>query len=236
METEIEIIQQDPETSFTRAISKLIESANAVRVQPALQDTITDASQGVARRFNVDQAELASVLTEKAPYYLATINTTEAGWQESFNRWCRTVAGNHARNILKHRKTEKKYEDLVIHLNSDGKRNSHRIYRSDVRTPEQELSIREDAPIWEVRADDIRERVRRVIIEDVVIADLWSRGYTPPQIAKLLKKHPKTVYGKLEKLHKLVIRELGITVTKSNRVIIREGLRELFSNCLRGLS
>jgi hypothetical protein len=74
-----------------------------------------------------------------------------------------------------------------------------------------------------------------VILEDALIADLWSKGFSPKRIAEHLNKPVKTIYGKLEKMQKAVILEIGIVETPRNHSLIKPGLRELYGSSLRGL-
>jgi hypothetical protein len=235
METEINVSERDSETDLIQAISRFHEALNTLMVQPEIQGIINKSSQGVGRKFNIDEAELAEFLSKRLPYYLATINTANPDWEELLSRWCRSVVNKHGLNILNHHsETKKKHEDLVMHLNTKGKRNSRRMLKSDVPTPEDELSIKEEEPIWEARAEDIRAKTRPLISEDEAV-ELWSKGCKPKHIAEILKKSPKTIYDRLSKKHKAVIQEIGFIEPekdKKNKALIKEGLRELYANSL----
>jgi len=232
METGIDVTERGAETNIIHSISQYHAALNALVVRPEIQNPINRSAHAVGLEFNIDEAELAEHITQRLPHFLATINIANPDWEEQLSRWCRSVARKHGLNILNHRSdTEKKYEDLTIHLNSKGKQNSHRMLRSDIPTPEDELSMKEEAPIWEARAEDARARTRALISEDPV-AYLWSKGYKPRQIAALLNKSPKTIYGRLSRLHKAVIQEIGFTESAENKALIKEGLRELYANSL----
>jgi hypothetical protein len=200
-------------------------------VQPEIQDEINKSSDGVGRELKIDEAEIAEYVSRKLPYYLATIDTTDPEWRELLSRWCRAVAGKHGLNIVKRREAERKHEDLITHLNSIGKRNSRRVFKSDIPTPEDEVSQKEEELIWEARAEDIHARTRRLISTDPS-SSLWGQGYKPKQIAEILKKSPKTIYGKLKKKQKAVMEEIGLTESDENKAILKKGLRELYANSL----
>lgn len=237
METGIPITEPKSDADVVHALSKFQEALNALLVQPAIQEVINRSSRKVANNFNIDEAALATFLTNKLPSHLATINTAEPDWLEQLSRWCQTVVEHRGLNILKHRKlTEKNHEDLVTHLNSAGKRNQRRVLKSDIPTPEAELSQKEQVRLWQARAIDIRARVLGVITEDIVIAKLWIQGHNAKEIAKMLDKPAKTVYGKIGKMHKAVVQEIGFTPSDENKGLMKPGLRELIANSLEGLA
>jgi hypothetical protein len=237
MGTGIKITGPNSEAEAIHAISTFHQALNALMVQPAIQDVINQSAQKVAIHLNIDEAALATFLTDKLPSYLANINTADADWLELLSRWCMTVVENRALNILKHRKcTEKNHEDLITHLNSTGKRNQRRVLKTDTPTPEEVLSQKEEARAWQARAIDLRDRVRGVLTEDVVIAKLWIEGYTPKEIAKILNKPAKTVYGKIGKMHKAVVQEIGFTPSDDNKGLLKPGLRQLISKSLEGIA
>jgi hypothetical protein len=235
MRSDINIIEMASSSDVISAISQYKTSLNRLIIQPAIQEVITTTSRRAAQQFNVDEADLASFLSHKLPVYFPSINTVDINWPEQLISWSSTVVTNRSRNILKHKKTEKTHEELVTHLNSIGKRNKHRVFKSPIPTPEDELSIKEQEPIWAARTTDIHSRVRRVITEDILIADLWSKGFSPRMIAEYLNKPDKTIYGKLEKIYKAVILEIGIIETPTNRSLVKQGLRELYGSALQDL-
>jgi hypothetical protein len=69
-----------------------------------------------------------------------------------------------------------------------------------------------------------------------VIAKLWIEGYTPKEIAKILNKPAKTVYGKIGKMHKAVVQEIGFTPSDDNKGLLKPGLRQLISKSLEGIA
>lgn len=237
MGTGIKITGPNSEAEVANALSTFQQALNALMVQPAIQDVINQSARKVAIKLNIDEAALATFLSDKLPSYLATINTSDADWFELLSRWCMTVTEHRALNILKHRKlTEKNHEDRVTHLNSTGKRNQQRMLKTDVPTPEEQLSQKEEARLWQARAIDLRARVLGVITEDIVIAKLWIEGYTAKEIAKILNKPAKTVGGKIAKLQKAVVQEIGFIPSAGSKGLMKPGLRQLIANSLEGLA
>ena len=237
MGTGIKITGPNSEAEAIHAISAFQQALNALMVQPAIQDVINQSARKVADNFNIDEAALATFLSDKLPSYLVNINTSDAEWLELLSRWCITVTENRGLNILKHKKsTEKNHEELVTHLNSTGKRNQRRVLKTDTPTPEEVLSQKEQARVWQTRVIDLRDRVRGVITEDVVIAKLWIEGYEAKEIARILNKPAKTVYGKIGKMHKAVVQEIGFTPSEDNKGLMKPGLRQLIASSLEGLA
>jgi hypothetical protein len=231
MTIEVDTTARDSNTNIIQRIARFKAALNELMVQPEIQGPINQGSEGVARKLNVDEAEVADFVSHKLPCYLATINITDPEWPELLRRWCRSVAGKYGLNILRRREPEKKYEDLETHLNSNGKRNSKPVFKPDIPTPEDELSQKEQETIWEARSEDIHARTCSLIATDDV-ANLWSQDYTPKQIAALLKKSPKTIYGRLKKKQKEVMKAIGLKESAENKAIIKKGLRELYANSL----
>lgn len=232
---EIKDTEFSPDT-LMESMCQFRTALNKVMSDTWIQNVIADSANTKSRIFKLDQAdELAAILSDKLPSYIATINIADEAWRESLIAWCHKVSENQCKNTLKHKKVEKKYEELVIHQNSSGRWNSQPVISSIVPTPEDELVAKEEAPIWEARAVDIRLKVRRIITEDMRIAELWSKGHQVKEIAAILNKPEKTIYGKLERMLKAVIQEIGIVENSKDRTMIKEGLRELFGSSLRGL-
>lgn len=227
-------IQPDPTIIYS--ICNYQAALKQLIIEPGIQKVIDRISLKVAAEFHLDAAALATYLSSKLPIYLATIDTSKEDWEELLSRWCQTVTKHCALNILRHQnETEKKHEDIVTHLNSKGKRNSRPVLTSHVPTPEEELLNKEKEELWKARSNDIRDKVLRAIMEDVTIAGLWSKGYKGIEIAKILNKPKSTVQGKLKKIQKAVIAEIGIIPSEDNKALIKAGLRELIANSLSGV-
>jgi len=237
MGTGIKLTGPNSEAEAIHALSTYQQALNALMVQPAIQDVINQSARKVSINLNIDEAALATFLSDKLPSHLANINTADADWLELLSRWCMTVVENRALNILKHKKcTEKNHEDRFTHVNSTGKRNQQRMVKTDIPTPEDLLSQKEEARLWQARAVDLRARVLGVITEDIVIAKLWIERYTAKEIAQILNKPAKTVSGKISKLQRAMIQEIGFIPSKDNKGLMKPGLRQLIANSLEGLA
>lgn len=151
---------------------------------------------------------------------------------EVFEAWSRTVIRRHCLNRLRHSEVVRKHAESVVQMNCAAKRNSIPIERSVVPTPEDELIEKEEKRKWAFLASEIHDKVRQVIAEDV-IASRWSQGQALQEIACEVDQPLSTVYRKLHQIQRAVLKAIAIEVTEENRVLIREGLRELFANSLQ---
>jgi hypothetical protein len=172
---------------------------------------------------------LASQYNEKLCSEIHTVSNPEA-----LAGWLLKVGENYCKNLYKHSRVVKRHEEYVEHLNIAGRRNSIPVAISSASTPEDELIEKEEQPIWDERMSEIRRKVRRIVLEDAIIASLWGKGEKPETIAKEIQKSPATVYRKLAMMQKAVIEEVGLIETVENKTLIKEGLRELFANALEG--
>lgn len=243
METEIDITNVEPNVDITdtapqaiinEAIAKAkaaFEALNALLLNSWTEEMVDRISNALARQFNLDQEDLAEVLLEKLRFEIHTVARPEA-----LPAWSFRVVENHCKNVFKHSKVVKRHEDFVEHVNSGGKRNSIPVAKSAALNPEEQLIEKEEEPIWDARMLETRAKVRRIIIEDVIIASSWGKGQRPEVIAEEIHKSVATVYRKLGAIQKAVIEEIGLEETDENKGLIKEGLRELFVNSLQGLS
>jgi hypothetical protein len=228
-----------PETVIADAIEKAnaaFEALNLLLLHPWTQEMIDRVSTATASQFNLNQEDLAEFLADKLRSDIHTVtNPNHKSMCDCIEAWSRTVLEHRSINLLKHLKVVKRHEEYVGHLNSCGKRNSIAVLKSNVPTPEEELLAKEEKPIWNSRMTDTRSTVRRIITEDLIIAYRWGRGDKPEQIAEDIHKSVKTVYRKLGNMQKAIIEEIGISETRENKPIIKEGLRELFASSLQGI-
>lgn len=234
MEVDIPII--DVEIIIGQAITKrrtAIDSVNALLVHPSIEDLIARTSASAAAQFNLDPEDIKDRLTDKLRTKIHTLkNPNNKPLLECLAAWLHTIAEHYCDNVLKHLKVEEKHRQYIEHLNSGGKHNGVPLFRTSMLTPEDELIEKEEKANWESRAIPIRERVRRIVLEDYIIARRWADGEDPTEIAADIGKSPKTVYRKLGKMQKTVIKEIGIAETRENKPLIREGMRELFASSL----
>lgn len=222
-----------PEIIFRNAIEKskaAFEAVNMLLLSPAAREMISRISTALANQFNLNQDDLTEVLTEKLWSEIHTVSHPEA-----LAGWLFRVGENYCKNVYKHSRVVKRHEEYVEHLHSAGKRNSIPVPISASSTPEDDLIEKEERPIWDERMSETRAKVRRIILEDPIIASRWGKGQKPEIIAEEIQKSVATVYRKLGIMQKAVIEEVGLIETEENKALIKEGLRELFANSLEGL-
>lgn len=220
------------ENIFRDAIEKskaAFDAVNTLLLTPESIEMIGRISSALASQFNLNHEDLAEVLNEKLCSEIHTVSNPEA-----LAGWLFRVGENYCKNLYKHSRVVKRHEEYVEHLNIAGRRNSIPVAISSSSTPEDELIEKEEQPIWDERMSEIRRKVRRIVLEDAIIASLWGKGEKPEMIAKEIQKSPATVYRKLALLQKAVIEEVGLIETVENKTLIKEGLRELFANALEG--
>lgn len=221
-----------PENIFRDAIEKskaAFDAVNTLLLTPASIEMIDRISSALASQFNLNQEDLAELLNEKLCSEIHTVSNPEA-----LAGWLFRVGENYCKNVYKHSRVVKRHEEYVEHLNIAGRRNSIPVAISSSSTPEDDLIEKEEEPIWNERMSEIREKVRRIVLEDAIIASRWGKGEKPETIAKEIQKSPATVYRKLAMMQKAVIEEIGLIETVENKTLIKEGLRELFANSLQG--
>jgi hypothetical protein len=236
--TNIEIVQRkDISTTapeiFRDAIEKskaAFEAVNTLLLTPSSIDMIARISSALANQFSLNQEDLTETLTDKLCSEIHTVSNPEA-----LAGWLFRVGENYCKNVYKHSRVVKRHEQYVEHLNSGGKRNSILVTISASSTPEEDLIEKEEKPIWDERMSQIRAKVRRIIMEDVIIASRWGAGEKPEVIAKEIQKSVATVYRKLGIMQKTVIDEIGLIETEMDKSLVKEGLRELFANSVEGL-
>lgn len=226
-----------PEPIINEAIEmarNAVAAIDSLILNPWTRQMIDRKATAAAWQLNLDKQELAEFLIEKIRSEIHTVtNPNNRPLSSCLEAWSTRVVDNHGKNVLKHEKVVKKHEAFVEHINSGGKRNSIPIQKSAVPTPEEELIQKEEQPIWGSRKLKMREKVRKIITEDVIIAYLWGIGQKPEQIARDLNKPVKTIYRKLSAMQKAVLEEIGIEENDENKAIVRDGLRETFANSLR---
>lgn len=234
----IEIVQADisdaiPEMLIieAREASKsAFEAANRLLLDSRTQAVLKRVTTALANQFGTDPEHIKDWLEDKLRDEVHTVSNPKA-----LAGWLYKVGENHCKNLYKHSKVVKRHEEAVGHTAIIGKRNSMPIAISGSLTPEEDLIEKEAAPVWEKRILDTRARVRRLLIEDVIIASRWGKGQGPKNIAVEINKSPATVYRKLAMMQKAVIDEIGVIETDENKSLIKEGLRELFANSLEGI-
>lgn len=221
------------EITFREVIEKskaAFEAVNLLLLAPSSKEMIAHTSNALAKRYNLNPDDLAEILTDKLYSEIHTVSNPEA-----LAGWLFRVGENYCKNLHKHARVVKRHEKYVEHLNTASRRNSIPVAISGSSTPEDDLIEQEEQPIWNERMSEIRERVRRIIMEDAIIASRWGKGERPETIAKGIQKSAATVYRKLGILQKAVIEEIGLIETEENKGVIKEGLRELFANSLEGM-
>ena len=226
-----------PEPVITEAIDatrKAVAALDSLLLNPWTKQMIDRKATAAAWQLNLDKQELAEFLIEKIRSEIHTIsNPNNRPVSSSLEAWSTKVVENHGKNILKHEKVVKKHESLIEHIHTVGKRNSIPIQKSSVPTPEEELIEKEEQPIWDSRKLEMRDKVRKVITEDVIIAYRWGIGQKPEQIARDLNIPVKTIYRRLSHMQKAVIEKIGIEENDENKAMVRAGLRQSFANSLR---
>jgi DNA-binding NtrC family response regulator len=213
-----------------------IAAVNALLIHPDIQDLIGRTSASAALQFNLNPQDVSDRLTDKLRTKIHTLkNPNQKPLLECLAAWLHTIADHYCENTLKHFKVEERHRQYVEHAHSSGRHNGVPLLRTSVPTPEDDLIEKEEQSMWESRALPIRETVRRIVLEEFIIADLWAHGEEPKEIAEEIHKSTKTVYRKLRKMQKSVIKEIGIQETRDNKPLIREGMRELFASSLHSL-
>jgi hypothetical protein len=241
-EAEITITESEPREDINNIESDIMvrdaiekskaafEAVNTLLVTTSATEMIARISGALANQFSLNPDDLTEVLTDKLCSEIHTVSNPEA-----LAGWLFRVGENYCKNLYKHSRVIKRHEEYIEHLNIAGKRNSIPVVISASSTPEDELIQKEEKPIWDERMSEIRARVRRIIMEDVIIASGWGKGEKPEIIAEEIQKSVATVYRKLAIMQKAVIDEIGLIETDQNKSIIKEGLRELFVNSLEGV-
>lgn len=244
MESDIPAIYISPDTAITDAIETQREAINAFNqlvLHPATKDMIDSLATSYAWQFSLDREDLKDFIIEKLRTDLHTVtNPNHRTPSECLHGWLSISTERYCLNKDRHEKVVQRHEDAVTHDHTSCKRNLVPVLRSAVPTPEEELLEKEAEEKRESQTQDIRARVRRVIMsyspEHVTMAYLWGNKIEAKDIAELLQKPVKTVYGRLEKMQKAVIQEIGFVKTKENRDLLKEGLKQLFASSLQGLS
>ena len=213
-----------------------IEAVNALLVHPTIQDLIGRISASAALQFNLNPQDISDRLTDKLRTKIHTLkNPNQKPLLECLAAWLHKIAEHCSENKIKHLKVEERHRQSVEHAHSNGRLNGIQLLSTSVPTPEDDLIEKEERMLMESRAVPIRETVRRIVLEDYIIADRWARGEEPREIAEEIHKSTKTVYRKLRKMQKSIVKEVGIQETRDNKPLIREGMRELFASSLQSL-
>ena len=225
-------ICETPEQTIKDAIEqskKAVEASHILLLEPWTQAQLNQVSGALSYQFEISQESIMDWLIDKLRDEIHTVTNAKA-----LPGWLFRVGDNYCKNLYKHSKVIKRHEEYVEHMRIAGKRNSVPIAVSGSPTPEEHLIEKEEQAIQDARMLEIRAAVRRIIMEDVIIASEWGKGNKPEVIASQISKSVATVYRKLGIMQKAVIDEIGVIETEENKGLIKDGLRELFANSLDG--
>jgi len=224
------LVDECSSQSKIKSSKSAFDAANPLLLHAWTQAEVKRSSRALTHKFGISQEDIKTCIEDKLRDQIYTVSNPKA-----LAGWIYKVGENYCLNFLKHSRVVKRHEEFVGHTAIVGKRNSIPIAISGSSTPEEDLIEKEEAPVWEQRILDTRARVRRILTEDVIIASRWGKGQKPQDIAVEINESPATVYRKLAMMQKAVIEEIGLIETEENKGLIKEGLRELFSDSLEGI-
>lgn len=240
----------DPEELILKARGGDRNALYLLLFSPWLTQLLDEVSGKTSWDFNVDGEAVRDFVFERVRLKIRKLkNPHNLPWCECFAGWCKKIAENHARNLIRHRGVVERHWDGVSHEHTQSIRNGQRITALHAPTVSQEDEIEQK------ERDALQAKLHRTVQkvfpslkpEDKKLISMWSDGKKLRELSAETGMPISTVNNRLKKILKafvkeiteVVVKEIGKTETEEVRVrqllgACGDGLRELIGNSLRG--